>query len=170
MLPRPVAPIFPRVRSANDASVTPGTRRKRSLIASLLPPPNALIPLTRTSAATSYSILCSWLRSSVPPTVVARSPRPVTMTRSRTSQLYWSGLRAMCQRPTETHTGAYWTDALKSMKRACAGTMQKRLIVGVSAFSPVTGGSITANRATSPACAPSPSAFGPGLPALLVSQ
>ena len=76
----------------------------------------------------------------------------------------------MCHRPTDTHTGANWTDVLKSKKSICAGTMQNRLIVGVSAFLTGDGRLHKAVQGDKSRLRGQPTAFGPFLSALLVSQ
>ena len=69
------------------------------------------------------------LLSRVAPTVVARTPVPLTRTSSNTSQVYCNGLRAMCHRVIETHIGAALAARLNRRKSSWAGTTSVRATV-----------------------------------------
>ena len=90
---------------------------------------------------------------SVPPTVVASTASPVTITSSSTSQLYCSGLRAICHRLSETHTGATRESSAKPTYSACIPIISAKAIVGKNANVPGVGVCVSSSAPISADCA-----------------
>ena len=86
---------------------------------------NSGVPWIRMSVGVPNWICSSWLRVRVPPTVVAKIPRPVTSTRRSTSHVYCSGFRAMCHRLMESHAGAERITSESSWYSTWAGTIAR---------------------------------------------
>ena len=91
---------------------------------------------------------------SVPPTVVASTASPVTITSSSTSQLYCSGLRAICHKLSDTQTGATRESSAKPTYSACIAISSANAMVGRNASVPGVGVCVSSSAPISATCAP----------------